>query len=124
MDSFDPAFLRQVSGAGPIAHYVFLSLAVLNLVAGFHALGTLMAVGIMILPAAGARFWSKSIGGMIGAAMLIGAVSSLVGLLVSFHVDTPTGPTIILAAGLIYLISVAFGRHGSLFANRAASVRG
>lgn len=113
MDSFDPNFLRNVSGTGPVVHYAFLALAVLNLVAGFHALGTLMAVGIMILPAAAARFWARSTGAIIGVAMFIGALSSAVGLLVSFHFDLPTGPTIILTAGTAYLISLAVGRHRS-----------
>ena len=124
MDSFDPAFLRQVSGAGPIVHYAFLALAVLNLVAGFHALGTLMAVGVMIVPAAAARFWARSAGGMIGVAMLVGALSSALGLLMSFHLDLPTGPTIILVTGLAYVLSVAIGRQGSLITNRAPKSAG
>lgn len=55
LECVDPGFLRAVSPLSPVTHYGFLILVVLNLVAGFHALGTLMAVGIMILPAAAAR---------------------------------------------------------------------
>ena len=47
MECLDPDFLGSVSRMGPIAHIAFLLLAVLNLIAGFHAIGTLMAVGIM-----------------------------------------------------------------------------
>ena len=118
MESFDPAFLRQVSGTGSAVHYAFLALAVLNLVAGFHALGTLMAVGIMILPAAGARFWAKSASAIIGAAMIIGCASAAGGLIASFHFDLPTGPTIILVAGLFYLGSMLLGPQGSFLASR------
>ncbi|WP_436428574.1 metal ABC transporter permease, partial [Enterococcus faecium] len=46
LDCVDPGFLRSVSRAGAPAHMVFLGLVVLNLVAGFHALGTLLAVGL------------------------------------------------------------------------------
>src|SRR5690606_6571099 len=53
-----PAFLRQAGGPGSIGRMGFLLLAVLNLVAGCHAPGTLMAVAIMVLPAAGARLLS------------------------------------------------------------------
>jgi zinc/manganese transport system permease protein len=95
-------------------HFVFLALVVLNLVAGFQALGTLMAVGIMILPAAAARFWATSIGGMLAVAALVAVVSSVAGLLVSFHAGLPSGPAIILAAGTLYLLSLAFGPAGSL----------
>src|SRR5690606_33001308 len=52
LECFDPSFLRSIGRWSPVAHYGFLTLVVLNLVSGFHALGTLMAVGIMILPAA------------------------------------------------------------------------
>ena len=55
LEGCDSAFLARISRLGPVAHYGFMILLVLNLVAGFHALGTLMAVGIMILPAAAAR---------------------------------------------------------------------
>ena len=50
VECFDPGFLRAVGGRGGLVHTVFLALVVLNLVAGFQALGTLMAVGLMMLP--------------------------------------------------------------------------
>ena len=53
----DPSFFRHSGWRSAAAHYGFLFLMVINLVSGFHALGTLMAIGIMILPAAAARFW-------------------------------------------------------------------
>ena len=55
-----PDFLRSVSRAGTPTHLIFLGLVVLNLVGGFHALGTLLAVGMMMLPAAAARFWTAT----------------------------------------------------------------
>src|SRR5262249_11156398 len=48
LECVDPGFLRSVSGAGASAHLAFLALLVINLVNGFHALGTLLAVGIMM----------------------------------------------------------------------------
>ena len=65
IECVDPVFLRTVSRAGAPAHLAFLALVVINLVNGFHALGTLLAVGLMILPAGIARFWSRDITGMI-----------------------------------------------------------
>ena len=100
--------------ASAVAHFIFLVLVVLNLVGGFHALGTLMVVGIMILPAAAARFWFFSIGGLIATAISLGMLSSLIGLLLSYHYSLPSGPAIILVAGLAYVISLLFGRLNGL----------
>src|SRR5215472_14029793 len=69
LESVDPGFLRTVSRAGATAHVVFLSLVVLNLVGGFQVLGTLLAVGIMMLPAITSRFWARDVTGMIAAAI-------------------------------------------------------
>ena len=52
LDTLDPLFLQTVSRLGPLAHGVFLTLVVLNLVIGFQAIGALMVVGLMMLPAA------------------------------------------------------------------------
>ena len=114
LECADPQFLRSVSGLSAVTHFTFLTLVVLNLVGGFHALGTLMAVGIMILPAAGARFWATSIGGLVTASIFIAASSSLIGLLLSFHHSLPSGPAIILVAGIFYVMSVVFGPVGGL----------
>jgi zinc/manganese transport system permease protein len=114
LECADPTFLRSVSRLSAITHFAFLALVVLNLVAGFQALGTLMSVGLMILPAAAARFWAQGIGAMIGVAVLVAVLSSATGLLLSYHFSLPSGPAIILVAGGLYASSVIFGRQGSL----------
>lgn len=114
LECVDPGFLRSVSRAGAPVHIAFLALVVLNLVAGFHALGTLLAVGLMMLPAAVARFWARDITAMIAISVATAVLSGLVGLLVSFHAGVPSGPAIILVAGLLYLVSILLGRVGGV----------
>jgi len=114
LECVDPNFLRSVSRAGAPAHIAFLALVVMNLVGGFHALGTLLAVGIMMLPAVIARFWARDITAMILVAALSGAISGYVGLLLSYHTGAPSGPAIILVAGVLYVFSVLFGPVGGL----------
>jgi zinc/manganese transport system permease protein len=114
LECVDPTFLRSVSRAGTPTHLIFLALVVLNLVGGFHALGTLLAVGLMMLPAASARFWSTDITLMIVIATLIGMASGVAGLLLSFHAELPAGPAIILTAGGVYLLSLVLGPRGGL----------
>ncbi|MGL4559234.1 MAG: metal ABC transporter permease, partial [Afipia sp.] len=105
IECVDPVFLRTVSRAGAPAHLAFLALVVINLVNGFHALGTLLAVGLMILPAGIARFWSRDITGMIGIAVASAALSGFAGLLLSFHTKVPSGPAIILVCAGLYVVS-------------------
>ena len=111
-ECLDPLFLRSVSRFGAPVHFVFLGLVVLNLVGGFQALGTLLAVGLMMLPAAAARFWTSRVETMSLLAVAIGMASSVAGLLASYHAALPSGPAIIFAAGAIYLFSLAFGWRG------------
>jgi zinc/manganese transport system permease protein len=114
MDTLDPLFLRRVSPLSEAIPFLFLTLVVLNLVAGFHALGTLMAVGIIMLPAAAAKLWTKELTLMLPLAAAIGALSSYAGLVLSYSSGLPTGPVIILAAGLFYFVSLALGPAGGL----------
>ena len=114
VECFDPGFLRAVGGGGGLVHTLFLTLVVFNLVAGFQALGTLMAVGLMMLPAAAARFWVRELWALSAASSALALGSGFLGLLLSYHLDLPSGPAIVLVAGLGYLTSVAFGPRDSL----------
>ncbi|MEM6160610.1 metal ABC transporter permease [Erwinia sp. P6884] len=115
IDAFDPTFLRaQSRWAAPLVHGIFLVLVVINLVAGFQVLGTLMCVGLMMLPAAAARFWSPRLPGMIGAAMLLALLASFSGLSASFYLSLPAGPAVVLSAAILFFISILFGPCGGI----------
>jgi zinc/manganese transport system permease protein len=119
VECFDPGFLRvaaggRAAGPGAVAHLVFLVLVVVNLVAGMQALGTLMSVGLLLLPAAAARLWAGSVGGLMVTTSGIAIASSLLGLILSYHLNTPSGPAIVLVAGFLYLTSLAIGRRGGV----------
>jgi zinc/manganese transport system permease protein len=114
VECFDPGFLRAVGGGGSAYHIAFLVLVVLNLVSGFQALGTLMAVGLMMLPAAAARLWATEVWTLSLIAIAIGFASGIAGLLVSYHFNLPSGPAIVLMAGLQYIVSVFVGSRGGL----------
>ena len=114
LECFDPHFLRSASALSSPTHLMFLVLVVLNLVSGFQALGTLMAVGIMLLPAVTARFWAEDVSGLILVAVGSAFAASLTGLLVSYYANVPTGPAIILLCGISYLFSLLFGLKSGL----------
>ena len=114
-DSLDALFLRSVSRRGAPAYALFLALVVLNLVSGLHAIGALMVIGLLVLPAAAARFWSRRLPVLLGLAAVLGALCVWLGLLLSFYANLPSGPCIVLLAGSAYLLSVCLGPvHGLL----------
>lgn len=107
-ECFDPGFLRAIGGRGPAYDLLLLFLVVINLVAGFQALGTLMAVGLM-LPAATARLWANTLPVLAALAAAIAAVS---GLIVPFHFGLASGPAIVLTASGLYALSLLLGPAG------------
>ncbi|MDF7676030.1 metal ABC transporter permease [Neisseriaceae bacterium ESL0693] len=109
LESIDPLFLRAVRGKGGLWHIMFLVLVVLNLVAGFQALGTLMSVGLMMLPAISARLWARTMGVILILSTLMALCCGYIGLLLSYYYDLPSGPAIILCCGTIYLLSLFVG---------------
>jgi zinc/manganese transport system permease protein len=86
---------------------VFVTLAVLALVASFQAFGTLLAVGPMLLPAGAARCWGLGVATSMALATVFGLVASVSGLLVSYHANLPAGPAIVLAGGALFGLSLA-----------------
>lgn len=109
LECFDPAFAAAAGARGGLWHLVFQALVVLNVLSAFQALGTLMAVGLMMLPAIASRHWAREVSGMAYAAVGIALAASLAGLLVSYHADVPTGPAIVLVAGFAWAVSVLAG---------------
>ncbi len=116
-ESFDPEFMEQVGGGGGW-HMLFLALVVLNLVAGFQALGTLMALGLMVLPAVAARLWAHNVWRMVVTAVAIALASGYGGLLISWHAGVPSGPAIVLVAGAAYGVSLFAGPQGGVLRRR------
>lgn len=120
LETFDPVFLNASRRTGWggwsswVWHQAFLMLVVVNLVAGFQTLGTLMAVGLMMLPAVSARLWHDTLPEQLMNASLQAALSGIAGLLLSYHFDTPSGPTIIGCAGALYGASLLFAPNGWL----------
>ncbi len=106
MESLDPGFLAATGGKGGLWHLTFLALVVLCVVAGFVALGTLMSVGLMMLPAIASRHWSASLQGQVRASVVLAAIASIMGLLLSYHTDIPAGPAIVLTAGALWMLSL------------------
>ena len=116
VESFDPLFLRSMKGHGGLYHGLFMMLVVVNMVEGYRALGTLMASGLLLIPAVTAQFWTRHLSLMIGLAVILAILTSAGGIFLATTLLLPSGPCIVLMAGTTYLFSVCFGHYGSLWA--------
>ena len=121
IESFDADFLRLMRAPAGMLHSLFLCCLVVNLIAAFQVLGSLLAVGLLILPAVIARMWFKSLPRLIGGAAAIGIASSYLGLLASFYLNVPAGPAIILLLAGFYLFSVVYSLAWANSGNKKAA---
>ena len=109
----DPVFFEAQSKRPWLIEQAFMLLLVLNLLAAFKTLGTLMAVGLMILPATAARYWASTITGQLGLSVLFAWASCWLGLGLSYvFAHTPSGPAIVLTAGGVFVLSALLGPFG------------
>lgn len=106
-ECFDALFMRSIGAKSHLYHFLLMILVVLNLVAACQAMGTLMALGMMMLPAIAARLWARKVWSLFLLAISIAIFSSYLGLVLSYHYNWPSGPTIVLVGGVIYLFSLA-----------------
>ena len=112
-NTIDPVFHESQSKRPGLVTQWFMFLVVLNLLGAFKALGTLMAVGLMILPATAARYWTSTITSYLLVTFVFALLSCWIGLIVSFYLpDVPSGPAIVLVAAVFFFISLIFAPHG------------
>ena len=120
LESFDPVFLSATRqrgarfGSNWLWQQGFLMLVVVNLVAGFQTLGTLMAVGLMMVPAVSSRLWHDTLPAQLANAAVQAMLAGYAGLVLSYHLDTPSGATIIGCAGALYAASLLAAPGGWL----------
>lgn len=113
----------QTLGMRPaLAHTALLVLVAVAIVASFDAIGTLLVFGLLIGPPATASLLVRRVPVMMGVAVLLGAESVVVGLLVSFHHGTAGGATIAAVAVAQFLLVLA--AQEALRARDARSQRG
>ncbi|MGI9391317.1 MAG: metal ABC transporter permease [Boseongicola sp.] len=98
--------LARAAGIDPRREQLILSIALALVVAvAIKVVGVLLIAAMLIIPAAAARFLASTPERMAAISTMFGVLSVLVGLRVSLLFDTPTGPTIVCAAAVIFLLS-------------------
>lgn len=115
--SFDPGFARGLGYPVAFLEQLMMLLVVIAVVAGIQAVGVVLVAALLITPAVSARYWTNKLGAMVVLSSLIGAASGGLGTIISASVSNlPTGPVTVLAATLIFIISVLLGPQKGLLA--------
>jgi manganese/zinc/iron transport system permease protein len=115
--SFDPDFGRSIGLPIRRLDVALTTLIVIAIVIGLQTVGVVLMSAILIAPAAAARQWSDSLGRIVVLAAAFGAAAGVSGALISAAaVRTPTGPTIVLCAGAIMLVSLLAAPNRGLVA--------
>lgn len=110
LGAFDPSGLTALGYPGRTLDSVVLVVVTLALVVCVPAVGTLLAVALLTVPAMAARQWTDRVGPMSVLAAALGAVSGVIGLCLSAAFDIAAGGTIALAATALFALSAGFRR--------------
>lgn len=107
--SFDPGFAKGIGLPTAILDQVIMLLIVTAVVIGIQAVGVVLMAALLITPAVAARYWTEKLHVMVLVAGLFGAISGLIGTLISTMANhLPTGPLIVLSATILFVVSVVF----------------
>lgn len=112
--AFDPDFLATQSFPVRGLDILLTSLIVIAVMIGLQTVGVVLMSAMLIAPGAAARQWTNRMGVMLGAAVIVGALSGVTGAVISLIGEIPTGPAIILTLTAFTLISFLFGSERGL----------
>ena len=102
--SFDPEQAQVAGFSVSLYHNVMLFMIALTVIVSFQTVGTLLVFGLLIAPAGAGALLARRIEVMMGWAVLFGALSMYIGLLISYHLNMAAGASIILVAIVIFFI--------------------
>jgi manganese/zinc/iron transport system permease protein len=113
---FDEGFARTSGLSVGAVDIVMMAAVVLVIVTGLQAVGAILMIALLVIPAAAARFWTHRVDVMVVVAAVLGGVSCLFGSLLSAAAeDLPSGATIVLVAAVIFGFSMVLGSQRGLW---------
>jgi len=110
---FDPSHARAIGLPVRVLHYGLLVLLSLTIVAALKAVGIILVVAMLVAPGAIAYLIADRFDRMLAIALAVAIGSSVVGTIVSFHIDGATGPCIVLIQAAIFLLAFFFAGRRS-----------
>ncbi|WP_342552709.1 metal ABC transporter permease [Paenibacillus sp. FSL R7-0652] len=114
--AFDPALAAACGIPVVLFHYLLMGLVSMTSVASFESVGSILVVGMLIVPAAAAYLLTDRLGQMILYAVLIGAASSVGGYLMAYAMDASIAGCMVAAAGILFVLALLLSpKHGIVF---------
>ena len=109
--TFDPVGATVIGIRTGLIEYILLGLLALVIVIGIQAAGIVLVMAMLITPAAAAYLIAKRFTGVMVIGALIGAISAVAGLYLSYHADLPSGPSMALVATGIFAVAALMKRR-------------
>jgi manganese/iron transport system permease protein len=103
LHAFDPAQARAVGLRVGLLHYGLLCLISLTIVGALKAVGLILAIAMLIAPGAIAFLLARSFGAMLVLSVAVAVGASLLGVYLSFFLDSAPAPTIVLLMSLTFV---------------------
>ncbi|WFA85105.1 metal ABC transporter permease [Paenibacillus amylolyticus] len=114
--AFDPALAAACGIPVVLFHYLLMGLVSMTSVASFESVGSILVVGMLIVPAATAYLLTDSLGKMILYAVLIGAASSVGGYIMAYVLDASIAGCMVAVAGILFVLALLLSpKHGIVF---------
>lgn len=108
---FDPAHARAIGLPVNLLHFGLLTLLALTVVASLKAVGIILVIAMLIAPGAIGFLLTKRFDLMLGIATGAAISSSVVGTILSFHIDAATGPTIVVVQAGVFVLALAWSNR-------------
>ncbi|HEV3339906.1 MAG TPA: iron chelate uptake ABC transporter family permease subunit [Pirellulales bacterium] len=122
--TFDAAFARVQGWPASLIDFLLMLLVSITVIIALPAAGVVLTAALLILPAVAARFWTQWLAGMLVLSALFGALIGAAGTLASARgAGLPTGPMIVLAGAVVFLVTMLFARQRGLIARALAERR-
>jgi manganese/iron transport system permease protein len=123
--TFDPLGAAASGVKVDLLEYLFLALVALTIVVSLQAVGIILVVAMLITPAATAQMLTARFTSLMLTAAVIGVLSGVVGLYLSYWLDVASGATIVLVQTSFFLIALVLGPRGLIMrrAGAAAAAR-
>jgi ABC-type Mn2+/Zn2+ transport system permease subunit len=106
--SFDPEMAEALGLPARLLSFLMLLLVSLTIVVSLQAVGAMLAFALIIIPATAAYQLTYSYRALFFLSILFGNVSCLLGLVLSYYFDLPSGATIVLTAAALFFLALLF----------------